>query len=115
MVVKDCDATERGTVMKIKKEGSKGTPWVFTDYTIQNRSDYFLSPQGEPMLGICLDCGAGTALIPLSTAETGFIPQIDDGMVDFWYCGYCGSNHVTIRRINFEDVGESEVIYDDFC
>jgi hypothetical protein len=79
----------------------------------------FLSPQGEPMFGICHDCGAATALIPLSTiAETGFIPQMreryeGDTTIDFWYCGYCGSNHVTIRKINFEDVWASEVIYDD--
>lgn len=42
--------------------------------------------------GRCRDCAQGM----LTPVEAGFTAQMDGDELDFWYCGYCGSNHVDI-------------------
>ena len=43
--------------------------------------------------GYCHDCAEGL----VTPATHGFAQYIDDdGEAQFWYCRYCGSNHVTL-------------------
>jgi hypothetical protein len=43
--------------------------------------------------GKCHDCAQGI-LIP---ADAGFEQYIQDGEPIWWFCRYCGSNHVDIK------------------
>ena len=43
-------------------------------------------------LGLCRDCAQGI----LTPAVVGFQLHVDGNEPMFWYCLYCGSNHVDI-------------------
>ena len=54
-------------------------------------------PKGEPttMHGYCHDCAQGI-LIPV---DDGFAQYMnDEGKPEFWYCRFCGSNHVILKN-----------------
>jgi hypothetical protein len=43
--------------------------------------------------GKCRDCAQGI----LTETHAGFEQYIEEGKPLFWFCRYCGSNHVDIR------------------
>lgn len=45
--------------------------------------------------GKCSDCLQGVAM----RVHTGFAMYSEDGEDQFWYCRYCGSNHVDVPEV----------------
>lgn len=59
------------------------------------------------MLGKCHDCAQGVGF----PAHTGFALYRTDGEDLFWYCRYCGSNHVSILDAEGNTVLEQGDLY----
>ena len=58
-------------------------------------------------LGRCRDCAQGV-LIPVGA---GFELQMDDCDPEFWYCRYCGSNHVDILDSEGNVIASQDDLY----
>ena len=59
-------------------------------------------------LGRCRDCAQGI----LFSVGAGFALQMDGAEAEFWYCGYCGSNHVDIIDSEGDLIVSQSDLYD---
>ena len=67
-----------------------------------------MKPEKTTKRGHCRDCAQGF----ISPVHTGFSLFIDlDGNESFWYCLYCGSNHVDILDEDGKVIYHGEDLY----